>query len=98
MLINISDTWTAVQETHQKRRLVTLEHAEDGVIGSHGVSVQCLVGGGSGNVIDSVVLWTGTQTHVLETQMRPRTVIMDRAHSGVAGRDGASARLLVVVE
>ena len=32
-----------VQETHQKRRSVTLEPAKAGVIGSHGVSVQHLV-------------------------------------------------------
>jgi len=34
-----------VQETHQKRRSVTLEPAKDGVIGSHGVIVQHLVKG-----------------------------------------------------
>ena len=77
---------------------MTLEPAEDGVIGSHGVSVRYLVEKGSQNALDGVVLWTETQTHVLETQMRKRTVIMDLVHSGVAGRDGANARLLVVVD
>ena len=39
--------------------------------------------------------WTGTQTLVWETLLRGRNVMMDLAHSGGAGRDGASALLLV---
>ena len=39
--------------------------------------------------------WTGTQTLVWGTLLRGRTVIMDLAHNGEAGRDGASALLLV---
>ena len=45
-----SDTKTAVQETPQKKRFVTLEPAEDGVTGSHGASAQHPVGEESLNV------------------------------------------------